>query len=225
MSKKIDVINGDYIIKSNDARRTLTNAQLLTVSFGSVSTIPQGHYEDGEWINDAPKYQYGECEKRDSFSEANNDRNRDIDSKIAILNSRITNCKERIDQLVLVKSDCRQSIENLEQDLNTLKNAQRSFNDISSISGTLNSYSSAIVGVYDTYRCRPTNLNDCVKQGITNTNKAFSNQSINNGISKLNSYIEKANIILSGIASLNSKLEEKITSLESQKRQFQGMKN
>ena len=228
MSKRIDDVNSDYISKATAARRTINNAQKLSITyFSDVSEVAQGHFnEKHEWKVDNPKYQYNGWGVRDTYGEANDDRNSDIDAKIGILDSRIGFCNSRKGELAQVKSDCQESLSKLQKDLGVLQSAQSSFTSISTnLSSIMNNCRSITVGVHSIYRCEPRHLINGTLSAANTTTRVFSNTSISDGISKLSQYINKGEDIMSGIETIEGLLDERIEELTAQRDSFEGMKH
>lgn len=231
MSKRINEINEKYISKVSDARRTISDAQRLSINyFENVKTEKQGHYDIyGDWHIDRFKYQYSGWGLKNTYGEANNDRNNDINSKIAILDSRISFCNSRKNELNEIKADCEESLKNLNEDLTLLQNAHIKFHSIAAkIYNTIKSNQNTVNDVYNIYNCSPKNLSNGTNGAISNANKVVSNSltnnSISDGVSKIMKFIKQGETIKSGIESIKSQLDERIADLESQKRSFEAMK-
>ena len=227
MSKRISEISNEYRTKAEDARRTINDAQRLPISyFAGVTEVAQGHFnEKKEWVRENPKYQYSGWGVRDTYAEANNDRNADIDSKIGILNSKIGFCNSRKGELNAVKADCEESLSNLNADIATLQKAQSSFQSIAAnMTSAMRGYGASIYSLDNTYNCLPSNLNNGTSRAINTTTKGFSSGSISQGISSLEGYVQTGESIMSSITSLESQLAEKIADLEAQRSEFEGMK-
>lgn len=230
MSKKMSEINDNFIEKAEHARRTMNNATRISATFPEIEhiivneeiTLPNG---DKTSIEKENYYMYNGA-RASSPDEANSFRNTDIESKVGILDSKISDCNSRKNELNNVKSDCETSISVLNSDVGKLTSAQSQIQDISSaMSSTMNMYNEAMSTLNYTYKCTPQNLSTGTSSAIGTTTKSFSNDSISSGISTLKGWVDTGEDIKSGITSLIGEIEEKISDLQKQIDEFNAMKH
>lgn len=235
MTRKIVEIKEEFNKESSVSKSAIGSGALdplKITSFPDVVSIERRYkvynsgHESGETV--AYKYQYKGGIEYNTKAQANNERNSDIQSKIDIINGRISKCEKYISKLDKISNDCKKSIENLKKDKDELKKLIAKINGInSSISSAKTYYSRARDSIQNCFKCSPTRLNLEMGNAINYIqNQECSNE--NNGLSSmsdtLNKYIEQGNEIIKSITDLKGKLQEKKSKLNTQKSQFESLK-
>lgn len=226
MSKRISEIQSEFNIESATIKSAINSGGVDTlhgVSFSSVTPITHNFsvYNSGYKTDEVSvtKYVYNGVE-HNTEQAAQSARNADIDSKIGVVNGKISKCNSYKNKLENINRDCEESIKNLEQDKTEVSNQISKLGELEGlVSRAKGQYIQAKSSMQSCFKCSSYGLNIATGNAINyiqNEECSSQNNGLDDVVSKLGEYINDGENIKNSINSLKSELDGKISKLNEQ---------